>query len=268
MPELPDVEHVRRHLASWLVGTRIDACSVVDARLTRPVEPRAFAKAVVGRRVENVDRRGKWLRIVLDDDTRLFSHLGMTGWWNRALDDEPLRFERARITVRSGKSRKPTHVVYTDARRWGHLLLAHADIESWTSLASDPLIDDIDAGELRAKLARRKKSSIKVALLDQTVLAGIGNIHAIEALWRAHIHPRSTAAALTEKDVRALLRAIDWTIERALLDLEKGEHGQDDPWVIYGHAGRPCPRCGRTLARTELAGRTTTFCNGCQRLLE
>ena len=265
MPELPEVEHVRQRLTLWLSGSRVLACEVTDARLPRPGTPRAVVRGLVGRRIERVDRRGKWLRIALDDGARLFVHLAMTGWFELAPDDTRLRFERARITARTGKTKRPTHVAYIDPRRWGRWLLTKDDIPMWTALAADPLTDEIDPGEIHAKLARRKRSSIKEAIMDQRVIAGVGNIQAIEALWRARIDPRAVASTLTEKDVRALLTAIDWTIARTLADLAKGAKGKDDPFLIYGHVGKPCPRCKTVLSRIELGGRTTTFCTGCQR---
>src|SRR5262249_44493416 len=155
--------------------------------------------AVRDRVVERIERRGKWLRIGLDDGARLFAHLGMTGWFEAATPGAPpLRFERVQFDLEREAARslgapppKPrSRVVYVDARRWGRLVLARDDTATWRALGPDPLADGIDVDALAAKLARTKRS-IKVALLDQRVLAGVGNIHAIEALWRARIDPRS-----------------------------------------------------------------------------
>jgi formamidopyrimidine-DNA glycosylase len=133
------------------------------------------------------------------------------------------------------------------------------------ALGPDPLSDGIDTRALMAKLARRKKGSIRKALMDQKVLAGVGNIQAIEALWKAGIAPRSPAAALDAEDVAAVVRGLRWTIRRTLADLAKGNFGAKNPFVIYGRKGEACPRCGHALARIELGGRTTTFCPGCQK---
>ena len=110
----------------------------------------------------------------------------------------------------------------------------------------------------------RRKASIKETLMDQKVLAGVGNIQAIEALWKAGIDPRSPASALDRQDMDAVVRGLRWTVRRTLADLEKGEGGKDNPFVIYGRKGAECPRCGATLERIILGGRTTTLCPGCQ----
>jgi formamidopyrimidine-DNA glycosylase len=266
MPELPEVEHNRRNLERWIGGARITAARPFDPRIVRPLSRRAFTRAVRGRLVARVERRGKWIRIALDDRSKLFIHLGMTGWFEPvAAGAPPLRFERVRVEVtRRGST---AAVAYTDPRRWGRIVLARDDIATWSALGPDPLAEGIDPIALAAKLARRKKSTIKEALLEQRVLAGIGNIQAIEALWKAKIDPRSRAGALTQSDVRALARALHWTIERTLADLAKGEDGAPNPFRVYGRKGEPCPRCRTTLRWIELAGRTTTFCPGCQRRL-
>ena len=267
MPELPEVEHNRRQLERWLRGRRIVKASALDRRVVRPVAASTFARALAGRTVARVERRGKWIRIRLDDERKLFIHLGMTGWFEPVpVGEPPLRFERVRLELVRG--RKATAVAYTDPRRWGRIVLAREDIVHFRALGPDPLADGIDPIALGAVLARRKRSTIKEALLDQRVLAGIGNIQAIEALWKARIDPRSAAAALTPAHVRRLARALRWTIERTLADLAKGEGGVENPFRVYGRKGEPCPRCRTPLSRIELAGRTTTFCEGCQRRLD
>ena len=262
MPELPEVEYTRQRLSEWLEGGRIVACEIHDPRLVRPARTKTVVDALVGGTVTRVDRRGKRLRLVVDRELYVFIHLAMTGWFEHAPTDEALRQERARITV--VRDRKKTRVAYVDARRWGHWVVSRDDIPAWTALGPDPLDATLDAGVLHARLLRRKKQSIKEALLDQTLIAGVGNVQAAEALWKAAIDPRSPAASVTPKELRAIVRALDWTIARTLADLAKGDAGKADPWVVYGHKGRPCPRCKTTLVRIELGGRTTTFCPGCQ----
>ena len=244
---------------------RIAACHVHDARIVRPQRASAFEKAVVGRGVIAVDRRGKWLRARLEGGARIFSHLGMTGWFETARGDEPLRFERVRLTLERGGA--VTHVVYVDARRWGRMLVADEDVAAWSTLGPDPLDDEVDLEAVRARLARWKKRSIKDALMDQRLLAGVGNIHATEALWKAGIDPRASAASIDRKTLAAIMKGINWTIDRALADLAKGARSAHDPFVIYGHAKQPCPRCGTTLAKITLAGRTSAYCPGCQKRL-
>ncbi|MBX3226470.1 MAG: hypothetical protein KIT84_32585 [Labilithrix sp.] len=260
MPELPEVEHTRRNLVRWMKGARIAEVTATDARIAKP-SPRAFVKALTGRVVTAIDRKGKWLRLLLDDGTRVFGHLGMTGWFEQA-GPEPLRFERVGFVLAKKKKR----VAYVDSRRWGRLEIARADVAGWTALGPDPLADGIDRALLATKLARRKKTSVKEALMDQKVLAGVGNIQAIEALWKAKIDPRSRAGAMTAKDVAAIAEALKWTIARTLADLAKGDAGAENPFVIYGRKGTPCRRCKTLLVRADLGGRTTTWCPGCQAL--
>lgn len=258
MPELPEVEHTRRKLVRWMKGAKIAQVSTEDARLLRPIAVSAFVKGLTGTTVDAIERKGKWLRLAAGPWS-LFVHLGMTGWFVR--EDEP-RF--ARVTFDLVKGGKRSRVVYTDSRRWGRFVLTKESLATWDKLGPDPLADGIDAKLLLAKLARRKKASVKVAIMDQTVLAGVGNIQAIEALWRARIDPRSRAGALVAKDVNAIASGLRWTIERTLKDLAVNEEGTDNPFKIYGRKGTPCPRCKTALERIELGGRTTTFCPGCQ----
>ncbi len=265
MPELPEVEHTRRNLERWMKGATIVHVAAHDTRAVKP-KPRAFESALVGRVVKKIERRGKWLRWTFDDGSLMFGHLAMSGWFEPSrAGAPPLRFERVAIDVKRGK--KSMRVSYVDARRWGGMTLATADTPTWKKLGPDPLIEGIDEARLLAKLARRKKTTIKEVLLDQTLLAGVGNIQAIEALWKAGIDPRSRASSLAAKEVSALVRGLHWTIERTLADLAKGDEGEENPFMIYGRKGTPCPRCKTVLQRIELGGRTTTFCGGCQRRL-
>lgn len=243
-------------------NARIVAVLAHDVRAVKP-KPKAFVAALVGRTVRAVERRGKWLRLKLDDGMFMFAHLGMTGWFEPSSHGAlPLRFERVHFDLeRKGKA---SRVSYVDARRWGGMTLTREDTPTWKKLGPDPLIEGIDVDRLVSKLAKRKTRSIKETLLDQTVLAGVGNIQAIEALWKAKIDPRSRASALTPKDVRALASGLRWTIDRTLVDLAKGDDGEENPFKIYGRKGTPCPRCKTKLTRIELGGRTTTFCTGCQ----
>lgn len=262
MPELPEVEHTRRKLVRWMQGARIEGVQTSDKLIAAP-SPKKVIAGLTGRTVTKIERVGKWLRLSLDDDQRVFCHLGMTGWFEPSQPDaEPLRFERVGFDLT--KKRKRSRVSYVDSRRWGKLILASHDIPTWEKLGPDPLDAGIDLDHLAKKVARRKKASIKVTLMDQTVLAGVGNIQAIEGLWKAKIDPRSAASKMTVGDLRAIAAGLHWTIERTLEDLAVNELGEGNPFKIYGHKGEPCPRCKTTLKRIELGGRTTTYCPGCQ----
>jgi formamidopyrimidine-DNA glycosylase len=263
VPELPEVEHARRTLEQWMLRGHIDSVSVQDARiLDDGTKPAAVVRALTGAYVAAIQRRGKWLRIELDSGVRVFSHLGMTGKWVLARPvDGTLKFEKVRFDVSA------------DPRIFGRFVVIakkDADLPAWSALGPDPLLDGIDVGALQAKLATRKLA-IKPALLDQTVLAGVGNIQATEALFDARIDPRRPARELSRKEVSALARAITRTIARTIA-LQDGptiqyveEAGAPNPFLVYGNEGTPCPRCKRPLAKMVLGGRGTVFCPHCQR---
>ena len=263
MPELPDVEITRRDLKRWLVGAIVTAADTEDARLSRPASPRSFAHALVGRTFERIDRRGKWLRIDLDDGGKVFSHLGMTGGWVRVAVDAPVvRFERARVdVVLRGRA---FSVRYVDARRFGRLLAVREDIADWTGLGPDPFADGIDVGLFSDALAKGRRS-VKEIVMDQRVLAGVGNILATEGLWMARIDPRSPGDALAlPADARAIARGLRRAIASELADRKRYTDRRTDSFFVYGHAQQPCPRCGTRLSSVVLGGRTTVFCRGCQ----
>lgn len=187
----------------------------------------------------------------------------MTGDFVAGTSDERMRHERARFDVERHGTTRIVH--YTDTRRWGRILVSRDDTDTWIKLGPDPLNDGIDLNRLLHKLARTKRT-IKESIMDQTILAGIGNIQAIEALWKARIHPKAPARLLSAKQVKALIAGLEWTIERTLADLAKGDEGADNPFRIYGRKGEPCPRCKTPLERFVLGGRTTTVCPSCQAL--
>jgi formamidopyrimidine-DNA glycosylase len=263
MPELPDVEMTRRDLKRWLVGAIVTAADTEDARLSRPSSPRAFARALVGRTFERVERRGKWLRLDLDDGAKVFSHLGMTGGWVRVAIGAPTaRFERAGIdVVLRGRA---FSVRYVDARRFGRLLAVREDIAAWTTLGPDPFADGIDMGRFSEALAKGRRA-VKEIVMDQRVFAGIGNILATEGLWIARIDPRSPGnELLLPADARAIARGLKRAIARELADRERPTDDRADSLFVYGRAGQPCPRCSTRLSSVVLGGRTSVFCRRCQ----
>jgi formamidopyrimidine-DNA glycosylase len=273
VPELPEVEHARRTLEQWLDGARIDEVHVHDARiLDDGVTPARVVRGLTGRRVSAVERRGKWLRLVLDEG-RVFSHLGMTGKWVRAEQgEEARRFEKVRLDV-TARGRVRRSVRYLDPRMFGRFVVlkeSDADLPVWSELGPDPLVDGIDVGELHGKLAKRKLA-IKPTLLDQSVLAGVGNILATEALFMARIDPRRPARDLSRAEVGKLARGIRRAID-ATLAMQEGETiqyveeaGAANPFTIYGQEGTPCPGCKRPLSKMVLGGRGTVLCVHCQR---
>ncbi len=269
MPELPEVEHARRCLDRWTRGATLTRVIVYDARIVDA--PRRGVRVLEGARVREVERRGKWIRLTLDR-ALLFSHLGMTGkWLRRGLDEPPARSERLRFDVTRARPRAAVSVRYVDPRLFGRFVVAEHDIAEWNALGPDPLVDGIDEARLHDELARRKLP-IKAALLDQRLLAGIGNIQATEALFSAGLDPRVSARTLTRRDVDVLAVALRRSIRRTL-DIQEREGevieyveeaGAENPFSIYGREGEPCPRCNRPLDKMVLAGRGTVFCPRCQ----
>jgi formamidopyrimidine-DNA glycosylase len=255
MPELPDVEIARRNLERWMDGATILTARCADRHLLRPTSPRILAHTLTGKKVEEVERKGKWLRLSLNDGGRLFSHLGMTGdWVNVAIEAPRQRFERGRFDVK--RRGRMSSVRYLDMRRFGRLIAASDDIPEWGALGPDPLVDGLDPRVLSRALSKSGRT-VKEVLMDQTVLAGIGNILATEALWMARIDPRSASRALRPPDVRATARGLRRTIARELAD-------RATEFFVYGRAGEPCPRCGVPLASVILGGRTSVYCPTCQ----
>lgn len=266
MPELPELEVARRNLQRWLRGATIVAVRAAKS-LVLESSPAKVA-AIADRRVLRVERRGKWLRWTLDDDTRVFSHFGMTGRWvKRTLDDPAERSERVRLDVR--KSKRTYSLRYVDPRMFGRFVVAREDVSGWSALGPDPLVDGLDPHALHARFAKIRRT-IKEVLMDQSVIAGVGNIQATDALYLARIAPSTPAQLLEPKDVRAIVRGIERSIERTLA-LEEGpeityveDPGAPNPFLVYGRGGDPCPRCGETLVRTVLGGRGTVHCPHCQ----
>ena len=265
MPELPEVEIARRNLERWLGRARLTRVELLPRSFVGDAP--AFARTLHGRTVRRVERRGKWLRFVFDGEVVLYAHLGMTGKWVlRGRDDPAERHERARLDSARRSVR------FVDPRRFGRLQGAVGEAAppaAFRALGPDALADGVDPARLHARLGARQRS-VKETLLDQTIVAGVGNIQAAEALWRARIHPARPAASLTAAEARALARAIEASIADTLAR-EDGpeityveEPGAPNPFDVYGKEGHPCPRCGARLTRIVQGGRSTVLCPRCQ----
>jgi len=272
VPELPEVETVRRRLEPVLVGRRLDRVEILDARLTRPEDPLAVAVELVGERVEAVDRRGKYLIVRFESGRALLVHLRMTGNLLHVVgrpEDDPHR--RAVVQLDDG-----TVLAYRDVRRFGTWLLAEpgqAEPYLDARLGREPLAQAFTTKRLSEALAGRR-APVKAAILDQRRLAGVGNIYADEALWRARIHPLCPAGELGQDELRALHRgiraALNAGIERqgaTLRDYRTPDGGSgrmQHEFKVYGREGQPCERCGRPIEKIRAAGRGTWFCPNCQ----
>ena len=273
MPELPEVESVRRQLEPALVGRRFEQVTIDDRRLVRPYEPAEVAAELKGERVVALERRGKYLAVRFERGRVLLIHLRMTGSLLHtaagSLQDDPHR--RAVVRLEDGSD-----VAYRDVRRFGTwLLLEPGEAEPYLSerVGDEPLDALFTAARLGERLSGRR-TSLKAALLDQRTLAGMGNIYADEALWRARLNPLRPAASLDGAELRRLHRSIRAALEHGLARqgstlrdyrLPDGTGGSmQDEFRVYGRGGEPCDRCGTPISRTRVAGRTTWFCPTCQ----
>ena len=269
MPELPEVEMVRRRLEPVLTGRRFERVEIVDPRLVRPYEPAEVAAELQGERVASVERRGKYLIVRFETDRVLLIHLRMTGGLlhsSSGVDDDPHR--RALVRLDDG-----TDVAYRDVRRFGTwLLLEPGKLDAYLAprLGDEPLDTRFTTARLGARLAKRR-APIKAALLDQRTLAGMGNIYVDEALWRARIHPLRPAESLDKNELRRLHRAVRATLEHGIArqgadlgDNVYSSGSMQDEFKVYGRGGEPCDRCGTAISKIRVAGRGTWFCAGCQ----
>jgi formamidopyrimidine-DNA glycosylase len=273
VPELPEVETVRRRLAPALEGRRFERVVIEDERLTRPFPPDDVARELEGEVVREVGRRGKYLIVRFESGRVLLIHLRMTGSLLHApagtLEDDPYR--RAVATLDDGSD-----VAYRDVRRFGTwLLLEPSEVDAYVDqrVGREPLAPAFRARDLAARLATRR-APVKAAILDQRTVAGVGNIYADEALWRARIHPLTPARDLDEAEFRALHRGIRRALEAGIARqgstlrdyrLPDGTPGaMQNEFKVYGRAGEPCDRCGTPIERIRAAGRGTWYCPRCQ----
>lgn len=279
MPELPEVETVRRGLATRLVGRRFDRIKLNRPDLRFPI-PKTLARRLTGRPIMAVDRRAKFLLMRFEGGPVMIGHLGMSG---RMILDEgdrpPEPHDHLVFTIDDGG-----RLVYNDVRRFGFVDLAdEKNLETHPRLAGlgpEPLDDSFDAAYLSARLSG-KMTPIKSALLDQKIVAGIGNIYACEALYQASISPKRMATTVTGARADRLVDAVKDVLSRAieaggssLRDYVQtdGELGYfQHSWAVYGREGEPCPRCHNESARQSLvvrivqSGRSTFYCHRHQR---
>jgi formamidopyrimidine-DNA glycosylase len=273
MPELPEVESVRRQLEPALVGRQFEQVAVDDPRLVRPYDPVEVAAELAGERVAALERRGKYLVVQFESCRVLLIHLRMTGSLlhtaGGSLPDDPHR--RAVVRLDDGSD-----VAYRDVRRFGTWLLlepGEAGPYLEARVGDEPLDALFTAARLGELLAGRR-TSLKAALLDQRTVAGLGNIYVDEALWRARLNPLRPADSLDAGELRRLHRGIRAALEHGLARqgstlrdyrLPDGSSGSmQAEFRVYGRRDEPCDRCGTPISRTQVAGRTTWFCPTCQ----
>ena len=257
MPELPEVESAVRRLRRAIAGKTIASATVIHPALQRRLS-NARARSLRGARVAGVERRGKHQLILLEDGRTLHAHFRMAGDWTLDCASDALpRFARAQLSFTDG-----TRVVLDDPRALSTLDLHAANVDVDLGLGPEPS-DPMLTVEYLEQAFAKKRGAIKPVLLDQRVIAGIGNIYAAEALWAAKISPETKASALTREQITALLRAIRKVIDRAT-----GARYTDDDvsrLAVYDREGKPCRRCRTPITRIVQAGRSTYFCPSCQR---
>lgn len=275
MPELPEVETIRAQLADRVPGRTIVRVEVLDPRLTSPEDPADFAEAVAGRRIDAVGRRGKYLLLELDTGDALAVHLRMTGrlHWQAgpALAEE--RFLRARFHLDDASS-----LTFGDMRRFGRAWIVSGTPrereEYWRGrVGVEPLSPRFTA-RLLGELLEGRRGPLKPALLNQALVAGLGNMYVDEALFQARLHPLRAAGSLDDDELRRLHRAIRDRLAAAVaaggasIDTYRdslGERGSmQDLLRVHLHAGEPCPRCRTTIVKTRVGQRGTYWCPRCQ----
>jgi formamidopyrimidine-DNA glycosylase len=296
MPELPEVETVCRQLEPELAGRRIASLEILDKRWTQPVPKAKVEAAIRGARIEGLGRRGKYLLLELEGGRTLVMHLRMTG--NLVLVEregagggapEERRFDpsegrrlyegerstserhlRARFLLDDGRE-----LWFTDPRRFGEaFLLDEAGLEArFERLGVEPLSEDFTA-EALAEIASGRRVPLKSFLLDQSGVAGVGNIYADEALFRARLHPLSPAGSMRSEHHEALreavIEALEAGIEGGGASIDdyrdgRGERGSmQDNFLVHTREGEPCPSCGAPITRIVVSGRSTYYCPSCQ----
>jgi len=274
VPELPEVETIRRELEPLAVGRRIVRAEILDPRLVRPEPPPVVAARLTDERIIAIERRGKFLLLRLQSGSTLAVHLRMTGSLRhrRPGGGEAITHERAVLVLDDG-----SELAYRDVRRFGTWRLLTADgLESYLAgrVGPEPLSPEFTPELLRERLTGRR-APLKATLLDQRTLAGLGNIYVDEALWRARLHPARPAGSLGKPALVRLHNGIRETLEAGIARqgatlrdyaLPSGESGSmQAEFRVYGREGESCERCGTEISKTRIAGRGTWFCPRCQR---
>lgn len=271
MPELPEVEIHARNLRRWLTGRHIAGFEVLDPLLVAGQDTTHWEPALIGRRVQGVDREAKYLLVRLEGENTLVAHLRMTG---RFLYDGYVAGPATKFTRLTVRLDQGDQIRFEDRRRFGRVWVVPTaevgGLPELTGLGPDALVHALTAERLR-EITSGTRRSIKALLMDQRIVGGIGNICAVEILFRAGIAPDTPSSQLSEQQVSHVARLIpeflEWAIEaqsrRELIYI--GEKGSENVFSIYRRAGTPCPNCETPIVRTVVAGRGTYSCPSCQR---
>lgn len=275
MPELPEVETVRRSLEKRLTGRIIEKVSVYMPKIVKIPEPEIFKQLLEGERIIDLRRRGKYLLFCLASGYVWITHLRMTGQFF--------------LTVPSDQLLKHTHLVfeldngyelrYVDIRQFGTMYLLRPEefclVRGLQTLGPEPLAEDFTLHQLQRNLAKRKKSKLKQLLLDQTFLAGIGNIYADEILFNAGLHPERSAESLSQEEIKRLHESVKYILELGLMhrgttvrnyvDGDGRSGSFQEQLKVYGRFGDCCLKCGQLLVKRQVAGRSSCYCPNCQK---
>ena len=273
MPELPEVETIRSVILPQIKGLIIEEITVNRSEVIAQPNADEFCKAVTGQEISDITRRGKFLIFHLKNESRIILHLRMTGCLLVTPSDYPMeKHTHIIMQLSSGMELR-----FSDTRRFGRFWLIQDGEEDTYSgirtLGLEPLSCECNAEYLKSKFGKRKKK-IKECLLDQSVIAGIGNIYSDEILFRAKIRPTRPADSLTLKEWKCLAgripECLSYFIEKNHIGQEdylqtKGQDYRNTPFLqVYGHAGEPCPNCSETLVRVVIGGRSSVYCPNCQ----
>jgi formamidopyrimidine-DNA glycosylase len=260
MPELPEVETFKRYLDSTSLHQRITNVDVRDAYVLKRVSARELARRLKGRRLENSHRHGKHLFVHASDKLWLRLHFGMTGWLQHLKRDEETP-KTARVIFRFADN---CRLAFDDQRKFGEIELIEdvGEFLQTRGLGLDAL--EISFSQFKAIFGKHR-GAVKAILLNQQLIAGIGNLYADEILFRARMHPATEAGRLSDKDLRRLFRAMRHVLEKAIA-LKTDFNRLPKSWLLThrGKAGR-CPRCARALKSATIGGRTSWFCAHCQK---
>jgi formamidopyrimidine-DNA glycosylase len=288
MPELPEVETVVRQLEPEVEGCRIERLEVLDERWSRPVRPEQLGGAIAGATVERLGRRGKYILMGLDGGRTLVMHLRMTGNLVLREGEEMLDPSEGRRLYESERSTEERHLRarfvfddrrelwFTDPRRFGEAFLIEDGerlAERFAKLGVEPFSPEFTARAL-GEMAAGRTAPLKSFLLDQSKIAGVGNIYADEALFRAGVHPLSPAGSMKPEHLEALRDGIVAALEAGIdaggssIDDYRDARGDkgtmQDEFLVHTREGEECPRCDGTIARIVVGGRSTYFCPACQ----
>lgn len=272
MPEMPEVETVRRGLISQVKGRKITHVEIRYQNLiTGDVDQ--FVEFVTGATITDIGRRAKFLLIHLDNGYTIISHLRMEGRYKISSDPSAIdKHSHAIFTLDNGQK-----MIYNDVRKFGRMQLWNTDDlsnnKSIQKLGPEPLSKDFTFENLKPRIVRHRKD-IKTVLLDQSVMSGLGNIYVDEVLWKVKIHPETPANHLTDEDIQKIIEVSNEEMKQAIqaggstvrsyIDASGHKGNMQNSLKVYGKEGTPCPRCGTKIKKIKVGGRGTHFCPKCQ----